>query len=177
MDERFQKTIREKKRRGALRRVILGVAAAAAVISLILYQRGSIPRDARGSGAGEATIAISCEALIKSEGDTVDPAVMKSLPKDGVILEQRRYPIVPGETTVFELTDQICKDNDIQIEYSYTPGYGGYYIEGINYLYERAAGTYSGWRYSVNGEDPGVGCDKCTLTGGEEILWYYTING
>ena len=82
----------------------------------------------------------------------------------------------PGET-VFDVLKRVCEASDLQIEYSWTPLYDSYYIEGINHLYEFDCGFESGWMYKVNGWFPNYGCSAYTLQGGEEIVWAYTCVG
>ena len=81
-----------------------------------------------------------------------------------------------GET-VFDVLKRICSERNIQIEYSYTPLYGSYYIEGINHLYEFDCGQQSGWMYKVNGWFPNYGCSSYKLEDGDTIVWCYTCKG
>ena len=53
-------------------------------------------------------------------------------------------------------------------------GYG-LYIEAINGLAEFDKGPTSGWKYSVNGADPGYGCDSYSVKQGDRISWYYVL--
>ena len=64
-----------------------------------------------------------------------------------------------------------------QLEYSWTPMYDSYYIQGINNLYEFDCGAQSGWMYKVNGWFPNYGCSKYTLEDGDDIVWCFTCNG
>ena len=49
------------------------------------------------------------------------------------------------------------------------------YVASINGLIERAFGAESGWKYSVNGVDPGMSAGSYILTGAETIRWRYTL--
>ena len=80
--------------------------------------------------------------------------------------------VKPG-STVFDVLNKVCRDKNIQVESSYTPMYGSYYVEGINYLYEFDGGKLSGWMYKVNGWFPNYGCSSYTLKDGDEIVWCY----
>ena len=53
---------------------------------------------------------------------------------------------------------------------------GKSYISSINSISEGDCGPQSGWMYSVNGDYPGVGCTKYTLSDGDSIRWRYTCN-
>lgn len=79
--------------------------------------------------------------------------------------------------TVFEVLNKVCEAADIQIEYSWTPMYNSYYIEGINHLYEFDVGPESGWMYKVDEWFPNYGCSAYKLKDGQDIVWCYTCNG
>ena len=70
----------------------------------------------------------------------------------------------------------LCRENDIPMESSWSPLYNSAYIEGIGNLYEFDCGELSGWMYSVNGEFPNYGCSGYTLQDGDVICWVYTCD-
>ena len=121
------------------------------------------------------TIAIYCDTILDN-WDNLDPAKGSYVPEDGVILAPITVEFTEGET-VFDVLSRVCEIYDIQIEYSWTPLYDSYYIEGINHLYEFDCGFQSGWMYKVNEWFPNYGCSAYSLTGGESIVWSYTCNG
>ena len=108
--------------------------------------------------------------------DNLEPAKAPYVPDNGVILREVTVEFEEGET-VFDVLNRVCKQYNIPIEYSWTPMYDSYYIEGINNLYEFDCGSESGWMYKVNGWFPNYGCSSYYLTGGEKIVWCYTCNG
>lgn len=121
------------------------------------------------------TIAIYCDTILDN-WDNLDPAKGSYVPDDGVILAPVTVEFTEGET-VFDVLSRVCEVYDIQIEYSWTPLYDSYYIEGINHLYEFDCGVQSGWMYKVNEWFPNYGCSAYSLTGGESIVWSYSCNG
>ena len=121
------------------------------------------------------TITIRCDTILDNM-DNLDPAKAPYVPDDGVILREVTVEFEEGET-VFDVLNRVCKQYNIPIEYSWTPMYDSYYIEGINNLYEFDCGSESGWMYKVNGWFPNYGCSSYYLTGGETIVWCYTCNG
>ena len=121
------------------------------------------------------TITIRCDTILNNM-DNLDPAKAPYVPDNGVILREITVEFEEGET-VFEVLNRVCKQYNIPIEYSWTPMYDSYYIEGINNLYEFDCGSESGWMYKVNGWFPNYGCSSYYLTGGENIVWCYTCNG
>ncbi len=121
------------------------------------------------------TITIRCDTILDN-WDNLDPAKAPYVPSDGIILYSVDASFTEGET-VFDVLNRVCSDYGIQLEYSWTPMYGSYYIEGINNLYEFDCGHESGWMYKVNGWFPNYGCSSYTLEDGDSIVWCYTCNG
>lgn len=131
-----------------------------------------------GSGSGSVkscTIEIRCDTILNNMND-LTPGKSGYVPANGVIFATSRVEFTDGET-VFEVLKRACSYAGIQLEYSYTPMYGSYYIEGINNLYEFDCGEQSGWMYKVNGWFPNYGCSSYTLKDGDTIVWCYTCNG
>ena len=121
------------------------------------------------------TITIRCDTIFDNL-DSLEEAKAPYVPEDGEILPVITVEFTPGET-VFEVLQRVCEAADLQIEYSWTPLYDSYYVEGINHLYEFDCGFESGWMYKVNGWFPNYGCSAYELQGGEEIVWEYTCVG
>ena len=121
------------------------------------------------------TIEIRCDTILSNMQD-LKPGLDVYVPDSGTILPTTTVTFAEGET-VFDVLKRICDERSIQIEYSYTPMYGSYYIEGINHLYEFDCGQQSGWMYKVNGWFPNYGCSSYKLEPGDTIVWAYTCKG
>lgn len=121
------------------------------------------------------TIQIRCDSILKNMGDLKE-GKNKYVPANGVILATSKVEFADGET-VFDVLKRACSYTGIQLEYSYTPMYGSYYVEGINHLYEFDCGSQSGWMYKVNGWFPNYGCSSYKLKDGDAIVWSYTCKG
>ncbi len=121
------------------------------------------------------TITIRCDTIFDN-AENLEEAKAPYVPKDGEILPVTTVEFTPGET-VFDVLKRVCEAADLQIEYSWTPLYDSYYVEGINHLYEFDCGFESGWMYKVDNWFPNYGCSAYELQGGEEIIWYYTCTG
>ena len=117
---------------------------------------------------------IECKTILNNR-DNLKESKKDFLPADGVILKKTTVTFREGET-VFDVLKRVCKENNIQMESSYTPGYDNYYIEGINQIYEKDCGTKSGWMYSVNGIFPNYGCSNYMLENGDAVEWRYTCD-
>lgn len=121
------------------------------------------------------TITIRCDTVFEHE-EAMDAAKIPYVPNDGEILPVTVVEFEEGET-VFDVLRRVCEASELQIEYSWSPLYDSYYVEGINHLYEFDCGIESGWMYQVNGWFPNYGCSAYELQGGEEIVWLYTCVG
>ncbi len=134
-----------------------------------------------GSGDGDSqdtkqcTITILCDTILNNM-DNLTAGKEAYVPANGVILDTSTVEFTEGET-VFEVIQRVCEYAGIQLEYSWTPMYDSYYIQGINNLYEFDCGAQSGWMYKVNGWFPNYGCSKYTLEDGDDIVWCFTCNG
>ena len=93
------------------------------------------------------------------------------IPTSGVFFSGTR-DFVRGQT-VYEALKAICEEQGILLDSRYTPIYETYYVSGIGNLYEFDCGAESGWKYSVNGVLPGVGCSRYTIKKGDEIVFFY----
>lgn len=132
------------------------------------------------------TVTILC-STINDNIDDLKSSKLPFVPSDGIILEKTTVEI-ENSKTAFDVIrkacyENVCKDdctycqrNGIQIEYTYTPAFDNYYIEGIHQIYEMDCGMQSGWMFSVNGEFPNVGASAYSVNNGDEIVFAYTCN-
>ena len=127
------------------------------------------------TSTGSCTLTIQCHTLLDNL-DNVKESKKKYVPASGVILKKTKVTFTEGET-VYDILKRTCKTAGIQLEVSYSGGYGSYYVEGIGHLYEFDCGRESGWVYSVNGRQPNYGCSSCVVQEGDNIVWSYTCSG
>ena len=137
-------------------------------------EQQTIPKKESGI-IGYVNIEIRCDTILNNMDD-LTPGKAEFVPSNGVILPMVQVPFYENET-VFDVLNRICKTANIQIEYSWTPLYGSYYIEGINHLYEFDCGEQSGWMYKVNEWFPNYGCSSYYVEDGDTIVWCYTCKG
>ena len=121
------------------------------------------------------TISIRCDTILNNM-DSLDPAKSAYVPSSGVILSATTVEFSEGETA-YDILQRACSSAGIQLEASYTPGYGSYYIEGINNIYEFDCGPESGWMYQVNGQFLSYGSSSYTVSQGDSIVFCYTCTG
>lgn len=132
------------------------------------------------------TVRIECKTIYDNIGK-LKGGKKAFLPTNGIILDNVQVEF-SGSESAFDVikkaceenvcTDncQYCKANGVQIEYTYTPAFNNYYIEGIHQIYEKDCGTQSGWMYSVNGAFPDVGTSSYTVSPGDVIVFAFTCN-
>ena len=128
-----------------------------------------------GGGDKTCTITIVCPTIFDNL-NSLNAEKAPFVPKDGTILPSTKVTFAEGET-VFDVLRRVCDAAQLQIEYSYTPLYESYYVEGINHLYEFDCGPESGWMFKVNEWFPNYGCSAYTLKDGDDIVWCYTCTG
>lgn len=121
------------------------------------------------------TVTIRCDTVLSNIA-SLEESKIPYVPANGEILPVISVEFTPGET-VFDVLKKVCEAANLQIEYSWSPIYDSYYVEGINHLYEFDCGVESGWMYKVNGRFPNYGCSAYELQGGEELVWAYTCVG
>ena len=129
----------------------------------------------KANGEGYCTITVRCDTILSNMGNLKE-GKEGYVPSSGVVLKTTKYKI-DGDDTVYDILIRALDDAGIQYEYSWTPMYNSYYIEGINNLYEFDCGEQSGWMYKVNGVYPNYGCSSYTLKNNDVISWNYTCNG
>lgn len=120
------------------------------------------------------TFSIECSTILNNLSE-LDPDKLECVPANGVILAPTTVTFYEGES-VFDVLQRVCKDNNIHIEFSWTPIYNSAYIEGIHNLYEFDCGALSGWMYRVDGWYPNYGCSRYQLADGEVVEWRYTCD-
>lgn len=121
------------------------------------------------------TITIRCDTVLDNQ-NLLEEAKVPYVPVDGVILPEITVEFTPGEN-VFEVLQRVCEAADIPLEYSWTPLYDSYYLEGICHLYEFDCGPESGWMYQVSGKFPNYGCSSYEVQPGDRIEWLYSCIG
>ena len=121
------------------------------------------------------TISISCETLSGDMSKLETEAIRDYIPEDGWILKDVVYQGTT-DNTVFDVLNTVCRNNNVHLEFSFSPVYESNYIEGINYLYEFDGGPLSGWMYKVNDWFPNYGCSSYYLRDGDVIEWIYTCD-
>lgn len=130
---------------------------------------------APSSGSLHCTVEIRCDSIL-AHWEQLTPGKDVYVPSDGVLLAPTELSFQTGETA-FDLLRRACQLADLPLEYSWTPLYDSYYVEGIGRLYEFDCGGQSGWMFRVNGQFPDRGSSGVVLSDGDSISWLYTCTG
>ena len=77
---------------------------------------------------------------------------------------------VEKDDSVLDVTERICRDNDIEFESSYG------YVSGIGDFEEKEYGVKSGWVYFVDRKSPNLSSEAVDAKDGMEIVWAYTLD-
>lgn len=172
------------KRRGTKANIALVLAAmlvvAAGLLAVRPLRRAISAESVALTAAETATSAVDspvagacCTVEIRCDGLT--NAMLpegKTAPEDGCILATRSVALKGGDTA-FDALRRACEAAGLALEYSYTPLYGSYYVEGIGNLYEFDGGETAGWVFSVNGGEPNQSSSAVTVADGDAVVWRY----
>ncbi len=118
----------------------------------------------------EVTITIECTRILNKK-DLWKEGIEEIIPVNGVYFKG----VIPFDEkmSAYDVLKMACKKDNIALDSQYTPLYETYYIKGIGNLYEFDCGGESGWKYSVNGATPGVGCSSYYVEPEDSILFFY----
>ena len=130
------------------------------------------PEQKPESKKNTVTITIRCDTAVNN-GMHLESKWAGIVPASGCILDVTTVEIETGDS-VFDILNRVCQKYKIHMEF--TGGASKYYVEGINNLYERDGGLWSGWMYCVNGWYPNYGCGTFRVKAGDVIEWNYTCN-
>lgn len=164
------------------------VTASAAATTTVSATTAPKTTAAKTTGQKKNTcfLTIDCRNLLKNVNN-LKKSKRQFVPKSGYILKKVSVEFKKGETA-FDILKRGCKENvctdsckycqkgGVQLEFSFTPAYQSYYIEGIHQLYEKDCGTLSGWMYNVNGKYPDVSSSAYEVKSGDVITFAYTAS-
>lgn len=122
----------------------------------------------------EIYISVNCGTILNNMNKLKDGKEY-FVPSNGVIMGKTGIK-AQKDDTAFDILKRACEEQNIQFEYSYSAGFGTYYIEGINQIYEKDCGTKSGWLYKVNGVFPSEGSSSYKVKAGDVIEFVFTCD-
>lgn len=107
------------------------------------------------SGAGKASDASGQPAAAEQQ------AQLSVTQKVGD--EEKTVEVADGSTVLDVLTAS-------GVPFESSNGSYGAYVTSID---GKAAGSSTGWTFSVNGEQPSVGCGECKVANGDVVTWEF----
>ncbi len=154
-------------RKAHKKNIIFVVIVAAVLIAIVFLTNISLPSDrgkdiVKNNPIGKITMTIECKVLLGEDSVYI--------PQSGIILDSMEFEIEEGDTALKVLREASSKYNfklDVK---------NGYYVLGINNLYEKEYGDLSGWMYYINGVSASVGANEYVLKDGDFVEWRYTKN-
>ncbi len=170
---REEETLRAKAQQQAHDEEVLARGGTVEVI-----QTSEVPSPSEGYPSVPAhtcTIEIHCDTILDNM-DMLTEGKNAFVPPSGEILSSSWVQFTEGES-VFDVLKRACEYAGIPMEYRWYVEYSGYYVEGINSLFEFDCGAESGWMYKVNGWYPNFACSNYILRDGDVIVWNYTVHG
>ncbi len=120
------------------------------------------------------TLYVECSNILNNMDDLTEGKA-DWVPSDGVIYGPKTVTFSAGES-VYDILQREMQNNRIHMESQYTAMYNSAYVQGINNLYEKDCGRWSGWMYCVNGWYPNYGCSRYQVQSGDVIEWHYTCD-
>lgn len=126
------------------------------------------------------SVSVRVDTLLKEENYELLPDGLQSekyVPRNGAILNDVKVKIEDGDTA-WTVTRKALQMNDVHVDYTGATEtkYGSIYVKGIQHIYERQAGSLSGWMYAINGKAPNVGVSSYKVKKNDQISWQYTVN-
>ena len=111
--------------------VIIAAIIAVIVLGTRIERGDSLQeQDAEGGKMIEVSLEVRCDALSGDLSKLKKAEKESYVPSDGVILEETVVE-VSEDSSVYDVLYQVCKEQDIHMEASYTPGSEKAYVEGI----------------------------------------------
>lgn len=117
-----------------------------------------------------AYLTVECKVLLNAKSKKhLAPGHSRFVPSDGYIIKD--YACKPNGDSVYDVLSKACKSKSIHLTAKNSPY--EIYVSGINNLDEKDCGSYSGWKYKVNGKYPPYTCERYKVSAGDEIVWEY----
>lgn len=120
------------------------------------------------------TLYVECSTILNNMSDLTE-GKEDWVPADGVIYGPKTVTFSEGES-VYDILQREMQNHRIHMESQFTAMYNSAYVQGINNLYEKDCGQWSGWMYCVNGWYPNYGCSRYQVQAGDVIEWHYTCD-
>ncbi len=139
LEKREAETLAVKQEQEAHEAEVLAQGGTVAVIAAGNTQKPQESEDEPAEEVHVCTIQIRCDTILDNL-DKLTADKEQYVPDNGIILETSKVEFLEGES-VYDVLKRVCTYSGIHLSYDWTVEYGGYYIEGINHLYEFDCGV------------------------------------
>ena len=119
------------------------------------------------------SLTVDCSDIL-SNMDSLKKEKHGLVPNGGIMFSDSDIEITEGES-VFDVLKRALTASGVHLEFNLAPVTNSAYIEGIGNIYEFDCGERSGWKFSVNGEYPRVGCSDFKIKPGDKIVFVYKV--
>ena len=130
--------------------------------------------DTTNANTFTVTLSVLCDSLLGNM-DLLDNDKHELVPEDGIIFPETAVTGYEGDSA-FDVLQREMRNAGIHMAFSTIPVYNLAFVTGINNLFEFDAGPMSGWLYTVNGQDTGIGASQYILQPGDVIKWQFTLD-
>lgn len=120
--------------------------------------------------AAQNTCTVSINASELRSSSAADSSIKALVPADGMLLKTTTVKIESGDTVKSILLRE-AKKAGIAVSVQ-----GSDYVQGIGGIFEKDAGSKSGWMYSLNGKFVQEACNAVKVKKGDKIKWLYTCD-
>lgn len=134
----------------------------------IIYEEVNVPEI-----VDTVSLLVDCSDIL-NDINSLKEEKRSYVPDDGVIFFLENIEFAEGDS-VFDILKRELSSRGIHLEFNLSPVVNNAYIEGIGNIYEFDCGERSGWKYSVNGKFPPVGCSDYKVKPGDKIEFIYKI--
>lgn len=123
-----------------------------------------------GNTAKKSTCTVSINASEVLSSDKASDSIKSLVPSGGMLMGAKAVTIKSGDT-VKDVLLRATKEAGVTVSIQ-----GGSYVEGIGGIFEKDAGSKSGWMYSVNGTFIQDAFSDVKVYKGDTIRWQFTCN-
>ena len=143
------------------------------VATTVLFWNNS-ETDTTDADTFSVTISVLCDALLGNL-DLLDSDKHELVPEDGIIFPETVVTVYEGDSA-FDALQREMRNARIHMAFNTIPIYDVTFVTAINNLFEFDAGPMSGWMYTVNDQDTGIGASQYILQPGDIVVWYFTLD-
>ena len=157
-----------------LKVLIIVVIVAIAIIVPALILTSSPEDQAEPAASFNVSLAVRCDVLVDNL-HLLNSEKHELVPSDGIIFFSTTVIAYEGDS-VFDILQREMRSAGIHLAFNTMTGTNLAFVEAINNLYTFDAGPLSGWEYTVNGQNTGIGASQYFIQADDIIEWAFTLD-